>query len=99
VELSGRQLPPPRSRRELGAGRQPITLTNAFDNPNGAQALFLVEGAEAGELAGYARCVVLFDGSDPDQLARARGQWSALKSQGLAMSYWKQQARGWEKQA
>lgn len=81
------------------AARQPILLTTDFDNPNGADALFLVDGAEPGELDGYQRCVVLFDGGDPDQLALARRQWSAAKGQGLAVSYWKQQARGWEKQA
>ena len=83
---------------EPAASRQPIALTDGFENPNAADALFLVEGADAGDLAGYARCVVLFDGADADQLARARGQWTALKGQGLAMSYWKQQAKGWEKQ-
>ena len=33
------------------------------------------------------------------QLAVARAQWSAIKATGVAVSYWKQQARGWEKQA
>ena len=84
---------------EPGAPRQPILITTANDNPNAADALFLVDGAEAGDLAGYARCVVLFDGGDPDQLARARRQWSAVKATGAPVSYWKQQGRGWEKQA
>ena len=84
---------------EAGAARQPILLTTGFENPNAADALFLVDGSEAGELAGYARCVVLFDGNDEAQLAAARAQWSALKAKGFAASYWKQQARGWEKQA
>ena len=81
------------------AARQPILLTTGFDNPNGADALFLVDGAEPGDLAGYERCVVLFDGADPAQLGVARAQWSQVKGQGLSVSYWKQQARGWEKQA
>lgn len=84
---------------EPQAERQPILLTTGFDNPNSADALFLVDGAEPGELGGYQRCVVLFDGGDPEQLAVARAQWSKVKGQGLAVSYWKQQARGWEKQA
>lgn len=84
---------------EPQAERQPILLTTGFDNPNGADALFLVDGAEPGELDGYQRCVVLFDGGDPEQLAVARAQWSKVKGQGLAVSYWKQQTRGWEKQA
>ena len=84
---------------EPNAARQPILLTTGFENANGADALFLVDGAEPGELAGYARCVVLFDGGDEAQMAVARAQWSAVKASGAAVSYWKQQARGWEKQA
>jgi len=84
---------------EAHAARQPILLTTGFENANGADALFLVDGAEPGDLAGYARCVVLFDGADEAQLAVARAQWSAVKAAGVSVSYWKQQARGWEKQA
>lgn len=84
---------------EPDAERQPVLLTNGDGNPNRADALFLVDGAEPGELAGYKRCLVLFDGADEAQVARARRQWSAVKAQGFAVSYWKQQGRGWEKQA
>ncbi|WP_332769521.1 DNA polymerase III subunit chi [Phenylobacterium sp.] len=84
---------------EPGAARQPVLLTTAFDNQNEADALFLVDGAEPGELEAYERCVVLFDGRDETQLAVARSQWSALKAKGHPASYWKQQTRGWEKQA
>jgi DNA polymerase-3 subunit chi len=84
---------------EPAAGRQPILISTDHENPNQADALFLIDGAEPGELAGYARCVVLFDGADEGQLTRARGLWKRLKGQGLPISYWKQQARGWEKQA
>ena len=83
---------------EPGAARQPILLTTGFDNPNGADALFLVDGAEPGELSSFARCVVLFDGGDEAQLAVARAQWSAIKATGVSVSYWRQQGRGWEKQ-
>lgn len=84
---------------EPGAARQPILLTTGFENPNGAQALFLIDGAEAGALDGYERCLVLFDGGDETQLALARAQWSALKRSGEMLSYWRQLSRGWEKQA
>jgi DNA polymerase-3 subunit chi len=84
---------------EPGAARQPILLTTGVENANAADALFLVDGAEPGELAAFKRCVVLFDGNDDDQLRNARTQWSAVKARGFPVSYWKQQARGWEKQA
>ena len=88
------------AEHEPQAARQPILLTIGADNANGAQALFLIDGAEAGDLDGYERCLVLFDGKDEDQLALARRQWAALKAGGAALSYWKQGARGgWEKQA
>lgn len=84
---------------EPGAARQPILLTTAFENPNDADALFLIDGAEPGELGGYTRCVVLFDGADPAQVAVARGQWKAVKGQGFPVSYWQQQERGWKQTA
>lgn len=84
---------------EPGAARQPVLLTLGFENPNAAQALFLIDGADEGDLAGYTRCVVLFDGRDEAALAKARAQWKAIKGKGLPASYWRQQERGWEKQA
>lgn len=83
---------------EPGASRQPVLLTTRTDNPNGADALFLVDGAEPGDLNGYQRCIVLFDGADETQLQNARQQYRAARSNGHPVSYWKQQARGWEKQ-
>ncbi|HEX6866603.1 MAG TPA: DNA polymerase III subunit chi [Caulobacteraceae bacterium] len=81
------------------AERQPVLLTSGPDNPNGAQALFLIDGAEAGDLTPHERCIVLFDGRDEAAVARARTSWKAFSKQGLTVSYWKQGAeRGWEKQ-
>ena len=84
---------------EPGAARQPILLTTGADNPNAADALFLVDGAEPGDLSGYQRCIVMFDGADEGQVQNARSQFRAARAKGLPVSYWKQQARGWEKQA
>ena len=80
--------------------RQPILLTTNFERPNAAEALFLIDGAEAGELEGYRRCILLFDGRDEGAITQARGQWAAFRKQGLPVAYWRQGAeRGWEKQA
>lgn len=82
------------------AERQPIVLTTGQDCPNSAQALFLIDGAEAGALDAYERCVLLFDGRDPEALGQAREQWKTFKAAGLPVSYWRQGSeRGWEKQA
>jgi DNA polymerase-3 subunit chi len=82
------------------AARQPVLLTTGEDNPNAANALFLIDGAEPGTLTGFERCILLFDGRDPEAVAQARGRWRGFKTAGHAVSYWKQGAeRGWEKQA
>lgn len=81
------------------APRQPILLTGGQDNPNGAEALFLLDGAEPGALDAFARCILLFDGRDETALGLARRRWKVFKGQGLPVSYWRQAERGWEKQA
>lgn len=81
------------------AERQPILLSSGPGRANAAEALFLVDGAEPGELDGVTRCLVLFDGADEAALAHARRQWSQIKARGLPVSYWRQQANKWEKQA
>jgi DNA polymerase-3 subunit chi len=82
------------------ASRQPVLLTTEQDNANHAQALFLIDGAEPGALDGYERCILLFDGRDPEATALARERWKVFKSAGHPVSYWRQgETRGWEKQA
>ena len=82
------------------ADRQPILLTDKADNTNGAQAVFLIDGADAGALDGVQRCILLFDGRDEAATAEARGRWKVFKTAGHPVSYWRQGAeRGWEKQA
>lgn len=80
------------------AERQPVLLTTEAENANGAQALFLIDDAEPGDLDGYARCVLMFDGRDEAELASARRRWAAFRQGGLTLSYWKQEPGGWKKQ-
>ena len=84
---------------EPEAERQPILLTTAWDNSNRADVLFLIDGAEAGSLDGFERCILLFDGRDEAALAAARGRWKMVKAAGHPASYWRQAEQGWEKQA
>ncbi len=89
----------PHAREGAGEG-QPVWLTLGPDNPNDASVLFLVDGAAPGDLSGFERACLLFDGTDTGALEDARGHWKAAKAQGLAVSYWQEKARGkWEKQA
>lgn len=80
------------------AERQPILFTSGTDNMNGAQALFIVDGAGFEPTEDFQRCFILFDGQDEDALKAARERWKALKSADADISYWRQTLEGrWEK--
>ena len=82
------------------AARQPIWLTAKDENPNGAQLLFLADGAESAEIASYKLCVELFDGADEQAVAAARRRWAAYKAAGHTLNYFQQNDSGaWEQKA
>ena len=74
---------------------QPIWLTAGQDCPNGARYLFLLDGLEAADAAGFDRVFDLFDGQDTVAVTAARGRWTAAKAAGLVLAYWQQAERGW----
>ncbi|MEZ6023197.1 MAG: DNA polymerase III subunit chi [Hyphomonadaceae bacterium] len=85
---------------ERDPARQPVLLTEKPGNPNHAQALFLIDGAEPGDLAGFERACLMFDGRDEAALNLARSRWKEAKEAGIVASYWRESAAGkWEKQA
>ena len=83
------------------AREQPILLTAAGGNPNGANVRFLIEGAEVPpDAASYHRIVMIFDGEDEDAVAAARLRWSEAKTAGFEVTYWQPDADGrWQRQA
>ncbi|MFQ5784371.1 MAG: DNA polymerase III subunit chi [Alphaproteobacteria bacterium] len=86
------------SARDGSAEDQPIYLTTAEENPNGATLLVLVDGMEPAFLDGFARCLDLFDGNDAEAVAAARARWTRLKEAGHDLTYWQQtQSGGWER--
>ncbi len=86
--------------REGDPERQPLWLTSEGGNPNGAQILFLIDGAEPGDLAGFERACLVFDGRDEAALESARSRWKVAKEAGTTTAYWRESAAGkWEKQA
>jgi DNA polymerase III subunit chi len=87
------------SRADGHADRQPVWLTDAEENPNRADVLVLVDGAEAGSLAGFQRVVDMFDGNDAAATEAARRRWQSAKAAGHAVAFWQQGERGWEKKA
>jgi len=86
--------------RDGHAAEQPIYLTADDENPNGAELLAQIGGAEMPDLAPFKRCLDLFDGGDDDQVAAARARWKRYAAAGHQLTYWQQKPNGgWEKKA
>jgi DNA polymerase-3 subunit chi len=87
--------------KESEAAAQPVLLTTAEDNANGAQVRFLIDGAPLpGDASAYQRIVLLFDGDDPDAVAAARERWTQVKTNGFEATYWQPDEQGrWVKKA
>jgi DNA polymerase-3 subunit chi len=84
--------------RDGEAERQPIWLTVADENPNGATMLVLVDGTMSERLGEYRRCLDIFDAGE-ESVAAARDRWRRAKAAGHAVTYWQQGERGWEQKA
>ncbi len=78
---------------------QPVWIDEpeAATAPNRAEFVFLLDAVEIVSLAAFERVFDLFDGGDQTALALARSRWSRLKQAGCALTYWKQDAKGWQK--
>jgi DNA polymerase-3 subunit chi len=86
------------SSRDGFAEDQPIWLTVAEENPNGASMLVLADGTTANDVASWKSAIEIFDGGDEAAVAAARERWKAYKTAGHALTYWKQSDEGrWEK--
>jgi DNA polymerase-3 subunit chi len=94
---SEREFLPHGTAQDGFGAEQPIWLTALDENPNGAQVLFLADGAESGHVGDFRLCAELFDGADSDAVAAARRRWAAYKAAGHALSYYQQTDAGaWE---
>ena len=84
--------------REGRPEAQPVYLTAAEENPNGASLLVLTDGVEPGFIGDFERCLDLFDGRDEQAVAGARARWKRFKDAGHELTYWQQtDAGGWQK--
>ena len=82
------------------AERQPVLLSESGENRNGAQALFILDGANMGQTEAFQRCFIIFDGRDETALNGARARWKTLKDAGADLAYWRQDGDGrWERAA
>lgn len=84
------------------AAAQPVYLTAGPETPNKPDVLLLCDGAaaDAGEMGGYMRALLMFDGHDEDAVAAARVAWKAVKDAKLKAVYWAQTDEGgWVRKA
>lgn len=88
------------TRLDGRADEQPIFITEREENPNGAAAVFLVEGGPVDFIGGFERCFDLFDGRDEEAVGAARERWKLAKAAGHKLTYWRrQESGGWKKEA
>ena len=81
------------------SARQPLTLGEGGDNPNGAQWRIFVGGADpapflAMESPGYERLMCLFDNTSNEAKAAARKAWTAAKALGVEVGFWREGEEG-----
>ncbi len=80
------------------AAEQPIFLTTAEENPNGATVPVLVDGTDPAYLGDFDRALDMFDGRDDEAVAAARARWTARQDAGHDVTYWQQKPEGgWER--
>ncbi len=73
---------------------QPIYLTVAEENPNGAEILCILDGSSPASISSYSKVLDVFDGSREEEVTAARTRWASYKQQGFALQYVKQQPGG-----
>lgn len=81
--------------------REPVYLTAGEEIPNGAEVLFLIEGARVRpeEAARLSRLVLLFRDADAQAVEAARADWRAVTAAGLTATYWAQEGGRWVEKA
>lgn len=86
------------SAKDGFAEEQPVWLTDRDENPNGATAIFLTDGASIGNPGAYELVCELFDGNDADAVEEARSRWRQYRDDGHTVDYYQQAADGrWQK--
>jgi DNA polymerase-3 subunit chi len=80
---------------------QPVLLTTGPDAANSPDCVMAVDGAAVSpeEVQALERVCILFDGTDPEAVQYARGQWKELTDAGCAAQYWSEESGRWEKKA
>lgn len=79
---------------------QPVLLTTGAA-ANDPACLMTVDGAEVTpeEVKALQRTCILFDGTDPQAVQHARGQWKSLTDAGCGAKYWSEETGSWQMKA
>ena len=79
---------------------QPVLLAHDSGEYDRRELLILIDQAEPGAIDAFERVILLFDGGDEAALGAARARWKKFKDEGVAVTYYQQNASGrWEKKA
>ena len=77
----------------------PIWIALEADNRNNANVLVLTGGVSHNDLAGFARCVDIFDGNDASAVSSALERRAKYQSSGHKVIFWKQSLQGtWDRE-
>jgi len=76
-----------------GADAHPILLTAQAGDAR-EDVVFLIGGAEPGDMTGVKRCITMVDSRDEHGRTVARARWKAAKDAGASVSYWTQDDNG-----
>jgi DNA polymerase-3 subunit chi len=90
------------SKKDGFAKEQPIWLSAEDDNPNQAEMLFLVDGADfdLSQADQFERIFNIFDGNNEESLQQARDFWKEVSALGIEKNYFQQDDSGkWNKKA
>ena len=80
------------------AESQPVYLCTGAENPNNADILMTISGAESSDFSTYARVIDVFDASDAS-IKQARQRWKAFSEKGYPLAYYAYENGKWAKKA
>ncbi|MDR0753348.1 MAG: DNA polymerase III subunit chi [Holosporaceae bacterium] len=85
----------PHGDKNLGfCHRQPIYLTDKFENPNNAQVAVIVDTLDYKDYDNFEKVFIIFE---EEEQGRGALLYSDLRNNEKNVIYWKQSTRGWEK--
>tara|TARA_B100001778_G_scaffold308283_1_gene288942 strand:- start:83 stop:535 length:453 start_codon:yes stop_codon:yes gene_type:complete len=76
--------------------KQPILVSHQTENLNKADILLMVGNTDTNKdiFSSFEKCLLVFDGNDPDQTSAVRRSWSTYKNSGFDLTYWQQDTKG-----